>query len=32
VPHFGGLGFQVALLAPLRRGFLFAAGLCPISL
>jgi hypothetical protein len=21
VPRFGGLGFQVALLAPLRRGF-----------
>ena len=27
VTHFGGLGFQVALLAPLRRGFLLRRGL-----
>jgi hypothetical protein len=27
VPRFGGLGSQVALLAPLRRGFLLPSGL-----
>ena len=31
VPRFGGLGFQVALLAPLRRGF-FAGESRPIFL